>query len=203
MISKKKSKYSYRSKLTAKQKRFCQEYINNGWNATRAYLKAYPGSKNENSAAAASSVLLRNHKVQTYIENVQKDIEKLSGISKAMVLNEHKKLAFSSIGDLHNTWITRKEFDTLTDSQKDVIQEISTKVCVQYESDPNNQKEKVPVTVEYVKVKLYDKQKALDSISKMLGYDAAIKIEANVNPFLALLKASGAEDDNKSEKKQE
>jgi hypothetical protein len=31
--------------------------------------------------------------------------------------------------------------------------------------------------VEFVKIKLYDKQKALDSISKMLGYDSASKID--------------------------
>lgn len=34
-----------------------------------------------------------------------------------------------------------------------------------------------PIEEEYVKIKLYDKQKSLDSISRMLGYDAPIKQE--------------------------
>ena len=34
---------------------------------------------------------------------------------------------------------------------------------------------------DWVKIKLYDKQKSLDSISKMLGYDAPTKIEIESN----------------------
>ena len=95
------------------------------------------------------------------------------------VLNEHIKLAFSSIAHLHNTWISRKEFETLTEDQKSTIAEIDTKIKYEYEFNPKS-KEKEPIKVEYIKIKLYDKQKSLDSISKMLGYDAPTKIGLDV-----------------------
>ena len=48
---------------------------------------------------------------------------------------------------------------------------------MEYEPDPDSPNGKKLVNVEYVKIKLYDKQKALDSITKMLGYDPASKME--------------------------
>jgi phage terminase small subunit len=151
--------------LTEKQKVFCRNYIHD-WNATRSYVIAYPGVKNDNVAHVNASRLLQKATIQQYIIEVQKDLEKLSGISKKMVLDEHKKLAFSSIAHLHNTWIERKQFESLTDEQKACISEISTQTRTVHDVD-----------IEFIKIKLYDKQKALDSISKMLGYDAPGKID--------------------------
>jgi len=154
-------------KLTPKQKRFCQEYVID-WNATRSYLVAYSRVKNANVAGACASKLLRNAKIQEYCEEIQKDLEKIAGVSRLKVLEEQLKLAFSSIAHLHNTWIERKNFEELTEDQKACISEISTQTRnVKYGDDI--------VEVEFVKIKLYDKQKALDSISKMMGYDAPVK----------------------------
>jgi phage terminase small subunit len=100
-----------------------------------------------------------------------------AGISRLMVLREHQKMAFSSIAHLHLTWIKRKDFEELTEDQKSCIAEIDTKIKTEFEFDPENPNEKNPITVEYVKIKLYDKQKALDSISKMLGFEAPTKTE--------------------------
>lgn len=157
------------SRLTPKQKKFCENYIYD-WNGTRSYLAAYPNIKNNGSASVLANRLLRKVNIQTHIELIQKDLEKLAGISRMKVMQEHMKLAFSSITHLHNTWVERKEFDQLTEDQKSCIAEISTQVRTQRVNDES-------VDVEFVKIKLYDKQKALDSISKMLGYDAPIKTE--------------------------
>jgi phage terminase small subunit len=165
--------------LTNKQKAFCREYVID-WNATRSYLIAYPCTKSSNAAGVNASRLLRTTKIQTYCEEIQKDLEKLCGISKAKVLNEHLKLAYSSIAHLHNTWIELRQFELLTKEQKDCIAEIDTKTERKYFAEYDPDKEdfiKVPYDVKYIKIKLYDKQKALDSISKMLGYDAATKTE--------------------------
>lgn len=162
--------------LTEKQKEFCREYIYD-WNAKRAYLVVYQNVKNDNVARANASRLLTNANIQAYITEIQKDLEKLSGISKKMILDEHKKLAFSSIAHLHMTWIKRVDFELLTEEQKSCIAEIDTKIKTEYEYDPENPKERKPISVEYIKIKLYDKQKALESISKMLGYDAPLKTE--------------------------
>lgn len=52
--------------MTDKQKLFADEYLID-LNATRAYKVAYPNVKNDDTAAAAASRLLRNVKVQEYI----------------------------------------------------------------------------------------------------------------------------------------
>ena len=157
--------------LTESQKVFCKEYILD-WNATRAYLVAFPSVSN-GSARALSSKLLTNVNIKTFLSEIQKDLEKVAGVSRLKVIQEHMKLAFNSIAHLHNTWIERKDFEQLTDDQKACISEISTQV------KKYTPKEEAPYEVEYVKIKLFDKQKALDSISKMLGYDSPEQINVS------------------------
>lgn len=153
---------------TESQKRFCEEYIFD-WNGTRAYMAAYPESS-EPAARSSASDLLAKPNIKAYIEDIQKDLEKIAGISRLQVLREHQKLAFSSIAHLHNTWVTRKEFESLTEDQKASIEEISTQLKTTRNSDGTLEEN------EYVKIKLYSKQKSLDSINKMLGYDEPEKI---------------------------
>ena len=162
--------------LTEKQKIFCREYIYD-WNGTRAYKVAYPGVKNNAVATVNASRLLTNANISEYIEFIQKDLEKLSGISRLMVVNEFRKIGFSSIANLHNTWIERKEFEQLTSEQKEAIQEIETKVIKQKNYAESTQGNIVFDDVEYVKIKLFDKNKALENISKMLGYNEPEKSE--------------------------
>ncbi len=160
--------------LTQKEKIFCSEYIFD-WNATRSYKVAYPNVKNDNTAGVNAYNLLRNPKIKEYITNIQEDIEKQAGISRLKVIKEHEKIAFNSIAHLHDTWIKRKDFNELNDDQKDCISEISTQI--KNVKDSNDEL----FEIEYVKVKLFDKQKALDSISKMLGYNEAEKHNITAN----------------------
>lgn len=153
--------------LTEKQKAFCREYILD-WNGTQAAIRAGYSEKTANEQASQNLAKLN---VKTYIKELQKNIQEVAGISQLMILQEHMKLAFSSIAHLHNTWIERKEFENLSDDQKACISEITTQI------KRYNPPEGDSYDVEFVKLKLYDKQKALDSISKMLGYDAPQKID--------------------------
>lgn len=153
--------------LTEKQKAFCREYILD-WNGTQAAIRAGYSEKTANEQASQNLAKLN---VKTYIKELQKNIQEVAGISQLMILQEHMKLAFSSIAHLHNTWIERKEFENLTDDQKACISEITTQIKRYNPPDGDS------YDVEFVKLKLYDKQKALDSISKMLGYDAPQKID--------------------------
>lgn len=158
--------------LTGKQKKFCEEYIFD-FNASRA---ARAAGYSEATAGAIGFENLQKPEIQSFIQELQDDLAKTAGISRLMVLREHEKMAFSSIAHLHETWITRKEFEKLTDDQKACIAEISTQTKQITEWDGDTP---IPVTVEFVKIKLYDKQKSLDSISKMLGFDAPKKIEVS------------------------
>lgn len=164
------------SDLKPEHKIFVLNYIVD-WNASRAYKVAYPSASDE-TARSNSSKLLTNANIQAYVEDIQKDLEKVAGLSRLKILQEHQKLAFSSIAHLHLTWITRKEFDQLTDDQKACIAEISTQT--RFEKDYSTDPDGTVMQIDYVKIKLYDKQKSLDSISKMLGYNEPEKIEHSI-----------------------
>lgn len=60
--------------MTEKQRIFASEYLID-LNATRAYKKAYPNVKKDETAAQAGSRMLRNVKVKEYISNQLNKIE--------------------------------------------------------------------------------------------------------------------------------
>ena len=157
----------HKIKLTDKQLAFCREYVKNGYNGTQAAIKA---GYCEKGAAVEAVRLLINAKIQERVNHHKNNLEELLNLNKSMVIKEHQKIAFSSIAHLHDTWIERKAFDQLTDDQKSCIHEISTQTRTVIGIDATSE-------VEFVKIKLYDKQKSLESISKIMGYDAPIKAE--------------------------
>jgi phage terminase small subunit len=157
--------------LTESQKVFCNEWIFD-FNGSRAYLVAYPASSID-AARSSASDLLSKPNIKTYCKDLKDNLSETAGISRLKVLREHEKLAFSSIAHLHNTWITRKEFEELTDDQKASIEEISTQTkTIQGEFES--------FEIEFVKIKLYSKQKSLDAINRMLGFDATPKLSLSV-----------------------
>jgi phage terminase small subunit len=178
--------------LTDKQEKFCYEYCMD-LNATQAAIRA---GYSINTARSIASQLLTKLNIQEKIKQMQDNLAETAGITRLKVLSEHMKLAFNSIAHLHNTWIQRKEFESLSEDQKSCIAEIDTKIKTEYEFNADTER-KEPIRVEYVRIKLYDKQKALDSISKMLGYDAPIKTEIDITslqlPTIILKRHSNAD----------
>lgn len=152
--------------LTESQKVFCHEWIFD-FNGSRAYRVAYP-EVTEESAKASAARLLTNVNVKEYCKHLQDNLAETSGISRLRVIREHEKIAFSSIAHLHNSWIERKEFEELTEEQRACIESIETSV---------KRVQGTLIDVEYVKIKLYSKQKSLEAINKMLGYDSAEKLD--------------------------
>lgn len=161
-------------KLKPEHKIFAQNYIYD-WNASRAYKVAYPGVTDD-TARSNGSKLLTNANIKAYIDEIQKDLEKIAGISRLRIIEEHKNIIQTSIAHLHNSWIERKEFDKLTPEQKSSIAELSYQTRVEMKYNPESE-EQEPIKVDYVKIKLYDRQKSMDSICRMLGYDSPEKIE--------------------------
>lgn len=162
--------------LTPKQKLFCEFYIER-YNATDAAIRA---GYSENTASEMGYENLNKPHLKAYIDEIQEDLGKIAGISKLRVLKEHEKIAFSSIAHLHKTWIEKHEFDQIEEHHKDCIKKIEYKTMDKpvYNEDSG---EMVSVTVEFVKVELYDKHKSLDSIAKMLGHDAPSKVDLTSN----------------------
>lgn len=168
-----------KAKLTPKELKFCREWLKCGMNASEAARRAGYSPK---TAYIIGFENLRKPKIKEEIARLRGNIEETVCISKEMVISEHIKVAFASIASLHNTWIERKDFEQLTDDQKSCIAEISTSIV---KRNIGSAKEPDIVDVEYIKIKLFDKQKALDSISKILGYDAPtkVKVETEIEGF--------------------
>lgn len=173
-------------KLTIKQENFCNYYVECG-NASEAYRRAYnAGRMKDKQIWEESSKLLSTPKVSQRVDDLRKQANDMAKITKERILKELSNMAFSSISEMHNTWIERKEFDKLTDSQKASIKSISTKVLkknIGTKDDPQI------VDVEFVKIELYDKIKAIECINKMLGYNEPEKVDVGIREPMTNAKA--------------
>ncbi|MCP5003714.1 MAG: terminase small subunit [Planctomycetes bacterium] len=72
--------------LKDSHKKFAEEYILD-WNATRAYQVAYPDCGYD-TAKSNGYKLLTNTYIKEYIEEIQKDIAKLAGISRLSIVKD-------------------------------------------------------------------------------------------------------------------
>lgn len=159
-----------REKLTEKERKFCHFYIRH-WNGSKAAREA---GYSQNSCAEIAYENLRKPHIKQYIDIIKTDIEKEVGLSKIRVVEEQMKIAFSSVGYLHNSWIERTDFEKLTQEQKGCIETIKTKVI---KKNIGTKKKPKLVDVEYIEIKLYDKTKALEAIARMMGYNEPDKID--------------------------
>ena len=78
--------------MNEKNKKFCDEYLANGFNGTQAYLSAYPSVKREETAAAAATRMLKNVKVQEYIKSEQDKMSDNLHITRETILNDLKRM---------------------------------------------------------------------------------------------------------------
>lgn len=160
--------------IPEKQKAFCHKYIIR-WNGTQSYQNVYKCSYD--TAKINASKLLTKTNIQQYIAFIKDDIAKEAHISKLSLISELKKIAFSSVAQINEDWITRLDFNQLKKDNPDIldtIQEIDTKTIRKVLAEFNEEKkdfEKVAYDIEYVKIKLYDKTKAIQDILKAMGWN--------------------------------
>ena len=193
-------------KLTEKQKRFCDEYLVD-LNATRAYKKAYPSVKKDETAAQAGSRLLRNVNVKEYIDKRIKDRQKRTEITQDKVLNELAAIAFSN-GSKYAKVVERKAYD---EEGKEVVdyetgKQLTYKTVEFKNTDDLTEDEKKAISSIHkgkdgMKVETYDKMKALELLGKHLGmFKDKLELSGTVNnPYEGLtteqlLKLAGGND---------
>lgn len=161
--------------MTDAQKRFCDEYLVD-LNATRAYKVAYPKCKKDETANAASSRMLRNVKVQEYISEKQKEIEKRTEVTQDMVIKELAKIAFL---DIRKLYTENGQLKNVADIDSDTAGAISSLETLEEYEGYGDDREKIGDTQ---KVKLLDKTKALELLGKHLGmFKEKVTIDGNVN----------------------
>ena len=136
--------------MTEKQKIFADEYLID-LNGTRAYRVAYPSVKKDEVAAAAR--LLKNVKVEAYIQKRMEERQKRTEITQDRVLEELAAIAFARATDyaeIKGECVRIKDTDTLDEQQIRAIAGIKEGKYG-------------------IELKLNDKEKALELLGRHLG----------------------------------
>lgn len=138
--------------MTEKQKIFADEYLID-LNATRAYRKAYPSVKKDETAAQAGSRMLRNVKVAEYIAERMQARQERTEITQDRVLEELAAIAFARATDyaeVKDDQVFIKNTAGLSENQIKAIAGIKQGKLG-------------------IEVKLNDKEKALELLGRHLG----------------------------------
>lgn len=138
--------------MTEKQKIFADEYLID-LNATRAYRKAYPSVKKDETAAQSGSRMLRNVKVAEYIAERMQARQERTEITQDRVLEELAAIAFARATDyaeVKDDQVFIKDTAGLSENQIKAIAGIKQGKFG-------------------IEVKLNDKEKALELLGRHLG----------------------------------
>lgn len=150
------------AKLTAKQQRFCDEYLVD-LNATQAAIRA---GYSPRTAEQAASRLLTIVKVSDEIAREMAERSKRTGINQDRVVKELAKLAFVNIADvvdLENATVRI----SATDEDLACIQSVKIKP-----SEFGTERE----------IKLYDKKASLELLGRHLGmFKDKLEVEADMD----------------------
>lgn len=150
------------AKLTAKQQRFCDEYLID-LNATQAAIRA---GYSPRTAEQAASRLLTIVKVSDEIAREMAERSKRTGINQDRVVKELAKLAFVNIADvvdLENATVRI----SATDEDLACIQSVKIKP-----SEFGTERE----------IKLYDKKASLELLGRHLGmFKDKLEVEADMD----------------------
>jgi len=149
-------------KLTAKQERFCNEYLVD-LNATAAARRAGYSEKTANQIAFKN--LMRSD-IQHYIQQRQIQLKNKLEITQEMVLQEYAKIAFMDIRrfyDANGRLLPPHELD---DDAAAALASIDVEENFGYDKELDQRVKKG----ETKKIRLHSKIEALESIGKHLGF---------------------------------
>ena len=146
--------------LTARQSRFVDEYLID-LNATQAAIRA---GYSEKTAKSQGQRLLTNVDIESAIQQRMKDREQRTEVTQDRVLRELARLGFSDIRKLFTAGGQLRSVHDLDDDIAAAVQsvEVVTKMLPSADGEEPD--------IEYVhKIKLWDKNSALEKIAKHLG----------------------------------
>lgn len=158
---------SLSSKLTLPRKRFCDAWLTNGGNATRAYLQVFK-TNNAPSAAVGASRLMKRGDVRAYIDLMREysseEILNHMSVTKERILDEEAKLAFI---DVRKMFDTEGEFLPPTLWPEEIARSVSG-------LDVDQRWDSVTEKWRYTyRIKLNDKGRALGRLETVMGMNKA------------------------------
>lgn len=147
------------TKKEAGQLAFVEEYLANGRNGKQAYKKFHPKVK-DSTAEVEASKLLRNPKVQEYLQRREIELQQKLQLTTERVLQEVARLSFSDKRKLYRDDGTLKSPSEWDDDTAAAVAGVKVRELF----DENGEK-----LGEMREVKLYDKNSALTNAMKHLG----------------------------------
>lgn len=144
-------------KLTAKQKRFCQEYVID-LNATQAAIRA---SYSKKTSGSQGQRMLKNVEIQKYISELKKSASELLEISHQDILKKLNAWVESDITEV--VGLSMDEVKALPKEIKQLITEVkhSRKTYLMGE---------IPVTEDVFQFKFVSKERAIDMINRHTAF---------------------------------
>lgn len=156
-----------KGKLNTKQQFFCKEYLID-FNATQAAIRAGYSKK---TAGQIGESLLKKVETQRYISELKNKLSNKLEISLEKVVAEYAKIAFTDIRDYYDDDSLLKPIKDLSDNAAAALAGVEVDQLWGASMDGKIQ------IGETKKIKRWDKVKALDSLCKVLGFNAAEKLE--------------------------
>lgn len=154
------------AKLTAKQQRFCDEYLID-LNATQAAIRA--GYKRSDYTDTNANKLLENTRIAETIEKAMAERSKRTGINQDRVIQELARIAFVNASDV----IDPEDASVRPDATEDDLACIQSVKVKTMDGEKGSSIER--------EVKLNDKMKALELLGKHLGmFKDKIELESDM-----------------------
>ena len=154
------------AKLTAKQERFCQEYMID-LNAAQAAIRTGFSAK---TARSQGQRLLTNVDIQNRISELQQTIQERTEITQDMVIAEYAKIAFANTSDVIE-WGDTVMIEVEVDGETTRVPFHGLKIKNSADLPASIQAavKKVKQGKDGLEVEMHDKKGALDSIARHLG----------------------------------
>lgn len=151
-------------KLTAKQRRFCNEYLID-LNATQAAIRAGYSKK---TAEQGGAQLLRNIKVLTEINGRMKDRQARTEITQDRVLKELAKIGFSDIRKAV-AWGPEVPVSDPITGETLAANGVALLASKELDDATAGAVAEISQTAQGIKIKLHDKRAALVDLGRHLG----------------------------------
>ena len=161
-MAKSKRNTKKKKKLTPRHRKFIDFYIESG-NASASYVKA---GYAENNSHISASRLLSNVNIQEYLEKRRAEVAKSSNITAEKIIQELAKIAFLKSSDVFKY----EDEEVILPSGQTTTKKVAyLKPQSELPDNVDSAISSIRETKHGVEIKLHDKQKALEALSKYVG----------------------------------
>ena len=175
-------------KLNKKELLFVDEYFKNSFNASKAYKLVYKSCKSDGTARTEASRMLTKPNIKQEIEKRQIELRKKSEIKREDILNDLRIIKDVNICDYMKIVKMTRTISKIDYETGEMIEEEEEYDVLEYKptDELTQEQQKAIKSIEQtktgIKYTFYEKDKAIDTINKMLGfYDNQIVLNKTIN----------------------